>query len=194
MRHFICGGIAGAVGNTVSTPFDVVRTRIIAQDHGRGYTSMTEGLKSIYVREGVKGLFRGLGPSVLQVAPLTAIQFWCYNVVIEAVMEYTKQDHATPHLILFAGMIGGIVSKTAVYPLDLCKKRLQIQKFQQSRTTYGENFICKGLTDCLKRTVTREGWSGLYKGLYPSVVKSGLATGLHFFLYEELLSRLTRLH
>jgi solute carrier family 25 (mitochondrial thiamine pyrophosphate transporter), member 19 len=42
MRHFMCGGIAGAIGNTVSTPFDVVRTRIIAQDHGRGYTSMTE--------------------------------------------------------------------------------------------------------------------------------------------------------
>lgn len=42
MRHFVCGGIAGAIGNTVSTPFDVVRTRIIAQDHGRGYTSMRE--------------------------------------------------------------------------------------------------------------------------------------------------------
>jgi len=41
-RHFICGGIAGAIGNTVSTPFDVVRTRIIAQDHGRGYSSMTQ--------------------------------------------------------------------------------------------------------------------------------------------------------
>lgn len=41
-RHFVCGGIAGAFGITVSTPFDVVRTRIIAQDHGRGYTSMTE--------------------------------------------------------------------------------------------------------------------------------------------------------
>lgn len=42
MRHFICGGIAGAIGNTVSTPFDVVRTRIIAQDHGRGYSSMRQ--------------------------------------------------------------------------------------------------------------------------------------------------------
>lgn len=57
-------------------------------------------------------------------------------------------------------MIGGIVSKTAVYPLDLCKKRLQIQKFHQSRTTYGENFVCKGLVDCLSRTVKREGWNG----------------------------------
>lgn len=109
-------------------------------------------------------------------------------------------------------MIGGIVSKTAVYPLDLCKKRLQIQKFHQSRTTYGENFVCKGLADCLTRTVKREGWSGkfeksfplvdriltlniflgLYKGLWPSVFKSGLATGLHFFMYEELLSYLNR--
>jgi solute carrier family 25 thiamine pyrophosphate transporter 19 len=53
--------------------------------------SFPQGLKMIYIKEGVKGLFRGLGPSVLQVAPLTAIQFWSYNVVIEAVMEYTKQ-------------------------------------------------------------------------------------------------------
>jgi Mitochondrial carrier protein len=57
-------------------------------------------------------------------------------------------------------MVGGIVSKSAVYPLDLCKKRLQIQKFHNSRTTYGENFVCKGLMDCLKRTVKREGWAG----------------------------------
>lgn len=91
-RHFLCGGIAGAIGNTVSTPFDVVRTRIIAQDHGRGYTTTREGLRLIFVNEGIRGLFRGLKPSVLQVAPLTAIQFWCYNVVIEAAMDYTKAE------------------------------------------------------------------------------------------------------
>lgn len=191
-RHFLCGGIAGAVGNTVSTPFDVIRTRIIAQDHGRGYTSIREGFRLILLNEGIRGLFRGLGPSVMQVAPLTAIQFWSYNVVIEYAMDYTKTDHPTPHLILFAGAIGGIVSKTAVYPLDLCKKRLQIQKFQQARTTYGEHFVCKGLFDCLGRTVAREGYRGLFKGLWPSVIKSGIATGLHFFMYEELLSVLVR--
>lgn len=27
MRHFICGGIAGAIGNLISSPFDVLRTR-----------------------------------------------------------------------------------------------------------------------------------------------------------------------
>jgi solute carrier family 25 (mitochondrial thiamine pyrophosphate transporter), member 19 len=91
-RHFICGGIAGAIGNTVSTPFDVIRTRIIAQDHGRGYTTMREGMKIIFIKEGFRGLFRGLGPSVLQVAPLTAIQFWSYNIVIEAAMDYTKSE------------------------------------------------------------------------------------------------------
>lgn len=91
-RHFLCGGIAGAIGNTVSTPFDVIRTRIIAQDHGRGYTTMREGLRMIFVNEGFRGLFRGLGPSVLQVAPLTAIQFWSYNVVIEAAMDYTNTE------------------------------------------------------------------------------------------------------
>lgn len=69
-------------------------------------------------------------------------------------------SHATPNLILFSGMMAGIISKSAVYPLDLCKKRMQIQKFQQSRTTYGENFVCNGMLDCIKKTVKREGWNG----------------------------------
>lgn len=69
-------------------------------------------------------------------------------------------SHATPNLILFSGMMAGIISKTAVYPLDLCKKRMQIQKFQQSRTTYGENFVCNGMFDCIKKTLKREGWNG----------------------------------
>lgn len=40
---------------------------------------------------------------------------------------------------------------------------MQIQKFQQSRTTYGENFVCNGMIDCLKRTIQREGWQGMIK-------------------------------
>lgn len=51
-----------------------------------------QGLKSIYIKEGTRGLFRGLGPSVLQVAPLTALQFWSYNVVIEYLLDYTKRE------------------------------------------------------------------------------------------------------
>lgn len=69
-------------------------------------------------------------------------------------------SHATPQLILIAGAIGGIVSKTAVYPLDLCKKRLQIQRFGNARTTYGEHFICNGMFDCFMKTIAREGYGG----------------------------------
>lgn len=68
----------------------------------------------------------------------------------------------TPHLILYSGAIAGIVSKTAVYPLDLCKKRLQIQKFGNARTTYGEHFVCNGMWDCMMKTVQRESYSGKF--------------------------------
>jgi hypothetical protein len=72
--------------------------------------------------EGFKGLFRGLAPSVAQVAPLTALQFWSYNVVIESAKKYSNTNTVSPHSILIAGMISGIFSKGAVYPLDLAKK------------------------------------------------------------------------
>jgi solute carrier family 25 (mitochondrial thiamine pyrophosphate transporter), member 19 len=79
-RHFLCGGLAGACGMIVAAPLDVVRTRLVAQDNSKGYRNSTQGIRTIYRHEGVRGLFRGIGPSLLQVAPLTGAQFYFYNL------------------------------------------------------------------------------------------------------------------
>jgi solute carrier family 25 (mitochondrial thiamine pyrophosphate transporter), member 19 len=79
-RHFLCGGLAGACGTIIATPLDVVRTRLVAQDNSKGYRNSTQGIRMIYRQEGMRGLFRGMGPSLLQVAPLTGAQFTFYNL------------------------------------------------------------------------------------------------------------------
>ena len=64
----MAGGFGGAVGMIISTPFDVVRTRLIAQDVNKGYSGMSNALRTILAGEGMKGLFRGLVPGVAQIA------------------------------------------------------------------------------------------------------------------------------
>lgn len=96
---------------------------------------------------------------------------------------------------LVAGCLAGLVAKTIVYPLDLARKRLQIQGFEHGRGAgFGEHFKCAGLAHCLGLTYNKEGLRGLFKGLGPSQCKAALMTALHFTIYEQTLHFIRSIH
>lgn len=193
IRHIVGGGVAGASGMLIATPFDVVRTRFIAQDQNQGYRSVFEAISSILRKEGGRGLFRGLVPGVSAIAPNAAIQFGTYNFLLERYVAFMELDQPSRHVVLLAGIFSGIIAKSCIYPLDLTKKRLQIQQFQGSRTTFGKNIVTSGMFDCLRQTFAEERLAGLYKGWAPAVIKSGAMSGLYFFFFEEILTELNKL-
>lgn len=193
IRHIVAGGFAGAFGMSIATPFDVVRTRFIAQDKNKGYKNIVEAFTVILRTEGPRGLFRGLVPGVTAIAPNAAIQFGTYNFLVESYNAHMQKEQASRHVILAAGMFSGIIAKSCIYPLDLTKKRLQIQQFQNSRTTFGKNITTSGMFDCLRQTFKEEKLSGLYKGWAPAVIKSGAMSGLYFFFYEEITTEFNKL-
>lgn len=192
VRHIVGGGLAGAFGMSIATPFDVVRTRFIAQDHNTGYKSILDAFTSINRNEGLRGLFRGLVPSVTAIAPNAAIQFGTYNFILERYKLIMEVENVSRHTILLAGTFSGIIAKSCIYPLDLTKKRLQIQEFHLHRTTYGKNISTTGMFDCLRKTFAEERFTGLYKGLAPAVIKSGMMSGLYFFFFEEIMTAFNR--
>lgn len=193
VRHIVSGGLAGAFGMSIATPFDVVRTRFIAQDHNTGYKSILDALTSIVRNEGASGLFRGLVPSISAIAPNAAIQFGTYNFILERYKLFMEIESVSRQTILLAGTCSGIIAKTCIYPLDLTKKRLQIQEFHGHRTTFGKNITTTGMLDCLRKTFAEERYAGLYKGLSPAVIKSGMMSGFYFFFYEEFFTVFSKL-
>lgn len=74
--HFIAGAAGGAVGSFLTMPFEVVRTRLQARYNKQQITGQ-EGLlrgtfsamRRIYDLEGLRGLWRGLGPALTGVIP-----------------------------------------------------------------------------------------------------------------------------
>lgn len=194
MRHFVCGAAAGSFATIVANPIDVVRTRLIAQDRSKGYRNSLQGLKVIMREESYRGLFRGLGPSLLQIAPLSGSQFMFYNFFGDALKQYlhmAKSEMLPAWELLIVGGLTGCCAKFIVYPLDLSKKRMQIQGFAHHRKSFGKHFVCDGLLDCLAMTVKNEGMRALYKGLGPTMLKSGATTALHFVFYDEIVKFLT---
>ncbi|XP_052898721.1 mitochondrial thiamine pyrophosphate carrier-like [Anopheles moucheti] len=189
-RNFVCGALSGTFATVITLPLDVVRTRLISQDPGRGYRSSVQGLKLIYTYEGVRGLYRGLGPSVLQIAPLTGGQFMFYNIFGSMFRQYfnISANETLPAIELFiCGGLAGLCTKLLVYPLDLAKKRLQIQGFAKSRQTYGRHFVCDNMFNCLYNIAKQEGMIGLYKGLYPALLKACFMSAFYFAIYDEMV-------
>lgn len=76
------GAGAGAFACAATYPLDLVRTRLAAQTTGEvRYTGLVQALRSIAARDGARGLYRGLGPTLCGVAPSLALNFAVYETL-----------------------------------------------------------------------------------------------------------------
>ena len=81
--HLTAGGIAGGAAGFVTTPFDVIRTRLQTQATTTEGVSTTSGLEMwrlTWAEGGLRSLFRGLGPRLLSYSPAGAITFCAYEL------------------------------------------------------------------------------------------------------------------
>jgi solute carrier family 25 (mitochondrial thiamine pyrophosphate transporter), member 19 len=85
------------------------------------------------------------------------------------------------------GSASGVCAKIVVYPLDVIKKRLEVQGFAYGNVVVGTARQYRGFLHCLRQVVTYEGYRSLYKGLSPSILKAFVASGLHFAAYEHCI-------
>ena len=91
-----CGGIAGAIGQTVAYPFDVCRRKLQvsgwegakaladgakANEVPVRYTGMVDCFIKVIRHEGVGALFHGLSANYVKVAPSIAIAFVTYEEI-----------------------------------------------------------------------------------------------------------------
>jgi solute carrier family 25 phosphate transporter 23/24/25/41 len=78
----IIGATSGAFGATVVYPLNVVRTRLQTQGtvmHKATYTGVVDATRKTIQNEGVRGLYKGLTPNLLKVAPALSITWVVYE-------------------------------------------------------------------------------------------------------------------
>ncbi|KDP32386.1 hypothetical protein JCGZ_13311 [Jatropha curcas] len=76
----LIGSAAGAISSTATFPLEVARKHMQAGAlNGRAYHNMLHALASILEKEGLAGLYRGLGPSCMKLVPAAGISFMCYE-------------------------------------------------------------------------------------------------------------------
>ncbi|KAF4019941.1 hypothetical protein G4228_011823 [Cervus hanglu yarkandensis] len=199
--RFGLGSIAGAVGATAVYPIDLVKTRMQNQRSTGSfvgelmYKNSFDCFKKVLRYEGFFGLYRGLLPQLLGVAPekaikltgakacflrdipFSAIYFPCYAHVKAALAS--EDGQISPGSLLLAGAIAGMPAASLVTPADVIKTRLQVAA-RAGQTTYS------GVIDCFRKILREEGPKALWKGAGARVFRSSPQFGVTLLTYELL--------
>ena len=78
----VAGGLAGAVAWTVSFPLDCVRARVQGRDLNSASSSSYHVLQQLLAEKGVRGLYSGVGPSILRAFLVSGSRFSAYEVTL----------------------------------------------------------------------------------------------------------------
>ncbi|KAF8754092.1 hypothetical protein RHS01_06453 [Rhizoctonia solani] len=75
------GAVSGAIAQTVSYPFEVVRRRLQVGGllRPRGFVGWGETVRAIWLKQGWRGFYVGLSIGYIKVVPMTAVSFMCWE-------------------------------------------------------------------------------------------------------------------
>ncbi|KAF3433623.1 hypothetical protein FNV43_RR24726 [Rhamnella rubrinervis] len=178
--NFISGGLAGITAASTAYPLDLVRTRLAAQTNVMYYRGFCHALQTICRDEGIFGLYKGLGTTLLSVAPTFAINFSVYEM-LRSFWQSRRPHDSTALVSLACGSLSGIASSTATYPLDLVRRRKQLEGAGGRACVY-----TTGLSGTFRHIIQTEGFRGLYRGILPEYYKVVPGVGIFFMTYEIL--------
>lgn len=137
--------------------------------------------------EGFFSLYRGLVPSILSMAPSSAVFYGVYDILksaylhspegrkrIQNLSEQAEELNALDQLelgpirTLFYGAISGACAEAATYPFEVVRRRLQLQ-VQATRLS--------AVATCAQ-IIENGGVPALYAGLIPSLLQVHISSSL----------------
>jgi len=137
------GGAAGATSLSFVYPLDFARTRLAA-DVGKGaenreFSGLIDCLMKVAKSDGVSGLYRGFGISVVGIIAYRASYFGMYDTGRELFLPRNSNFFLMWAFAQFVTVSAGICS----YPLDTVRRRLMMTSGKK-----GKDIMYNGTWDC----------------------------------------------
>lgn len=157
------GLTAGGLGALVGSPADLSLIRMQSDstlpiDKRRNYKGVGDALVRIVKEDGIGGLFRGAGPTVVRAMALNMGMLASNDQAKEAI-ENAGFEKGGQVVVVGGATLAGFVAAACSLPFDFVKTRIQkMEKGADGKFPY------KGPVDCAIKTFTQEGPLKFYTG------------------------------
>ncbi|KAF3491925.1 mitochondrial folate transporter/carrier [Arthroderma uncinatum] len=186
-----CGAGAGVASGIITCPLDVIKTKLQAQGgflRRNGKLVQAEALykgmigtgRTIWRDEGLRGLYKGLGPMLLGYLPTWAVYLTIYDRSRDYFYGQTENWWLAR---TYASLTAGACSTIATNPIWVIKTRLMSQSIRPSNDGFQAPWYYKNTLDAARKMYASEGIRAFYSGLTPALL--GLShVAIQFPLYE----------
>jgi solute carrier family 25 protein 38 len=177
LRTFGVGAASRSLAATLLCPITVVKTRMeYASVSGATYTGVGQALYAIGSKEGVKGLFNGLGSTLLRDAPFSGLNLVMYTQMRKVMADFAASQEREVNVLdtCVAGAVSGGLATFVTHPPDVLRTRIQLQNAQ---TTF-------------RSIVAEEGFRALWVGSLPRIMRRTLQQALTWSMYEYIARNL----
>lgn len=190
-QQVVCGAGAGVAVAILACPVELIKCRLQAQgtSTGSGATSLamkyggpSDVARHVLQSGGVRGLFKGLVPTMAREVPGNAAMFGVYEAIKQSFAGGQDTSGLGRGSLIVAGGLAGASFWVSVYPTDVVKSVIQVDDFKNPKYA--------GSVDAFRKIMASEGMKGFYKGFGPAMVRSVAANAACFLVYEVTRSSL----
>lgn len=168
---FVAGGSRSVVA-AVFQPFGLIKTRMESAIFAH-YSNPVMALRAVVHKEGLRGLFRGLVPTVLRDAPFSGIYYSVYSSL------KAQYDDGTATTRFALGTVAGAGATVVTQPIDVIRTRAQLA--QSSSMSLAQH-----VRELLKESPSA---ATFLRGFVPRATRRIVMASATWTLFEQLMER-----
>ncbi len=172
---FVSGAVAAAGSSVVKVPLAVC----IRSVQAGVYPNVFSAARSITSAAGVRGLFTGYAPTLLEDVPDMAVKFATFETMRSVHRSITGRPSPSPQEDFAMGAVAGALAAAATTPLDVIKTRMMCTA--ASRPT---------MAVAARAVYAQGGMPAFLTGVGPRALSNGLNSAIFFLFFSALSSSL----
>uniref|UniRef100_A0A224XS71 Putative mitochondrial carrier protein cgi-69 n=1 Tax=Panstrongylus lignarius TaxID=156445 RepID=A0A224XS71_9HEMI len=172
----VAGCTARLWAATLVSPLELVRTKM--QSKRLSYLEIRQALQSLLKHRGLPGLWTGLGPTLLRDVPFSGIYWITYEK-----FKMLNNNNSTFLYSFVGGSIAGTLAAVLTTPFDVVKTHRQIEIVEKEIIAESPA-AAESTYRALKNIYQKNGFSGLFAGIIPRIIRIAPACAIMVASFE----------